>query len=238
MAENRCAVRDKQSLCLKQYVRPMKGTILFGCLLFLFCGHVFSQGYAVFRPCSGVLINDMCWAENNVDRAGTFAAAPEAYGMLYQWNRKKEWPCPAGRTSGKDAIAGPASLSGPDAYWEAANDPCPPGWRVPAIGELYMLMKESQVEITDRSRNGTGGVEFRDKMTGNAIFLPFICSSAGRDGAYWSGSSSLHPDDARIFFLVLTIMMNYAIVIISGKKIIGAVSVVSPTGRWRIATAL
>lgn len=170
-------------------MHPMKGTILFGCLLFLFCGHGFPQGHVVFRPCSGVMINGVCWAESNVDSAGTFAAAPEACGMLYQWNQRKEGPCPAGPpTQGADPYwTAPNSKA---ANWEAANDPCPPGWRMPTAGE-YALIKRSQVDVVNISRNGTDGIEVRDKMTGNAIFLPSMCTSTDNWlGRYWSGSSS------------------------------------------------
>lgn len=178
---------------MKRYAHPVKGTLLFGCLLFLFCGHGFPQSHVVFRPCSGVMINGVCWAESNVDSAGTFAAAPEACGMLYQWNQRKEGPCPAG-----------PPIQDPDPYWttpnskaanwEAANDPCPPGWRMPTAGEYAVIIQKSQVDVVNISRNGTDGVEVRDKMTGNAIFLPSCTSTDNWLGRYWSGSSSDNYD--------------------------------------------
>ncbi len=40
------------------------------------------------KPCKegGILINDVCWAESNVNQPNTFANAPESFGLLYQWN--------------------------------------------------------------------------------------------------------------------------------------------------------
>ena len=46
------------------------------------------------KPCKerGVFINGVCWAESNVDNPNTFADTPEAFGLLYQWNRKRDIP--------------------------------------------------------------------------------------------------------------------------------------------------
>ena len=54
-------------------------------------GQVFSQiqDESISRYWDGELINGVCWAKSNVDKPGTFASTPEAYGMYYQWNRKK-----------------------------------------------------------------------------------------------------------------------------------------------------
>ncbi|MDE5638645.1 MAG: hypothetical protein K2I47_02445, partial [Odoribacter sp.] len=142
------------------------------------------------KPCPGVLINGVCWAKSNVGEPGTFAATPESYGMLYQWNRKKGW-------SATEAVSGWDSSLPSGTCWDAANDPCPSGWRVPTIGEFDALLDNTNVTSIMASQNGVGGRKFTDNTTGNSIFLPGVYYRNSNDaishsvnhGFYWSSSS-------------------------------------------------
>ncbi|MDE7374268.1 MAG: hypothetical protein K2M86_02920, partial [Odoribacter sp.] len=155
------------------------------------------------KPCPGTLINGVCWAESNVDEPGTFADTPESYGMLYQWNRKKGWP-----VTGEVADWDSSMPSGES--WEAANDPCPVGWRVPNIEEIKALLDESKVTSVWTSQNEVNGRTFTDGVTGNTIFLPGVHyrdkdqKNANLDemGWYWSGelrSNAPHFAEALLF---------------------------------------
>lgn len=164
--------------------------ILF-CMLFFFYEHLFSQVHTISDSCAGKLINGVCWAESNVDSPGTFAATPEAYGMLYQWNRRKGWS-PTGTVSGWDT-----SFPTGDS-WETANDPCPVGWRVPTIEEMATLQDGAKVTSVQTSQNGVYGRKFTDKVTSNVIFLPGVSYRSGNNnlidnpnynGWYWSSSA-------------------------------------------------
>lgn len=151
------------------------------------------------------MINGVCWAECNVDKPGVFAAIPEAYGMLYQWNRKKGWPA-AGAVTGWD----PSIPSGD--YWEVENDPCPAGWRVPTDEEIKKLLDRSKVTSDSVSVDGIRGKTFTDNWTGNRIFLPALlyrssngCAleNAERDsytGFYWTGSFAFSAFARALFF--------------------------------------
>lgn len=78
------AVPTKCRMCATK-----KRISLLCCILLFFYGQAFSQYEVLSPPWTRVLIKDVCWAKSNVDEPGTFAATPESYGMLYQWNRKK-----------------------------------------------------------------------------------------------------------------------------------------------------
>ncbi|MDR1757331.1 MAG: Ig-like domain-containing protein [Culturomica sp.] len=149
------------------------------------------------RPISaaGALINGVYWAGCNVDAPATFAATPESAGMFYQWNRKKGWPS-TGSITDWDA----STPSGDT--WEAANDPCPSGWRVPTSDELDALLATDKVINVWTTLNSVYGRKFTDKISGNSIFLPAAgyrdyygdgsLLNAGSFGDYWSTS----PNDS------------------------------------------
>ncbi len=141
----------------------------------------------------GVFINGVCWAESNVDNPNTFADTPEAFGLLYQWNRKKGY-------SLKENID-PDDWKLYDSYvrWEVANNPCPADWRIPTIGEIYTLLDELRVTREWVRQNGVYGMRFTDKINGNTVFLPPV-GSRGPTGSYqddnfgWYWSSTVYKE--------------------------------------------
>jgi uncharacterized protein (TIGR02145 family) len=142
---------------------------------------VTQAGKSMQQEETGVVINGVTWATRNVDAPGAFAASPESYGMLYQWNRKKAWPA-AGDVTGWD------SSTSTGYEWEAANDPSPDGWRVPTYEELGTLLDEDKVTGEWTSLNDVQGWRFVDKISGNSIFLP----AAGQRNV----DGSLHDTEA------------------------------------------
>ncbi|MDE5639989.1 MAG: gliding motility-associated C-terminal domain-containing protein [Odoribacter sp.] len=149
------------------------------------------------KSCPGVLINDVCWAESNVDEPGTFAATPEVWGMLYQWNRKKGWPT-------KQPTSEWTNHSSNGERWETINDPCPKGWRVPTIEELETLLDTSKVACIRTLENEVKGCKFIDKSNSNAVFFPypgFIHANLyyEAEGRYWSNTLSDFSIDNRLY---------------------------------------
>jgi len=152
--------------------------------------------WTVVVPADGVMINGVVWAKCNVDAFGTFAAAPDASGMFYQWNRPKAWPATG-------AVTGWDSTTPSGDTWAAANDPCPTGWRVPTSAEQGTLLNTTNVSSAWTTLNGVNGRIFTDKVSGASIFFPAAGSRyhssdgalgyAGYLGYYWS-SSPCAPD--------------------------------------------
>ena len=123
------------------------------------------------------------WATRNVAARGTFADTPESAGRLFSWNfpAATGWDC---------------MFSSPEGTaWYSANDPCPPGWRVPTIEELTALYNAGS-EWT--SRNGVYGRYFGTAP--NRLFLPAAGNRSasgaynlGAIGYYWSSTSAPSP---------------------------------------------
>ena len=136
----------------------------------------------------GVLINGVPWATRNVDIPGTFAQNPEDAGMFFQWNRPYGWRATIHYTDHVhniwDDLLYPSQRWNPfigdwetDIWWDwttptgtawyEENDPCPPGWRVPNVEELFSLRNTAHEWIT---KNGVEGRRFG--IAPNQIFLP------------------------------------------------------------------
>ena len=155
------------------------------------------------RACKngGIRINGICWAECNVDKPGTFTASPEAWGMLYQWNRKKAWPATGDISDWDDSHS-------EEMNWESANDPCPKGWRVPHKMELNRLLDDLKVKREYAQENGVDGSRFIDNVTGNTIFFPKTETrldpfTPGYPGSYYSASAGDEAPEAHAGMLTL-----------------------------------
>ena len=142
----------------------------------------------------GVIINGIKWATRNVDTFGKFAARPESYGMLYQWNRPTAW------NNIDEIVTGWTNSTPSGNTWSLQNDPCPDGWRVPNIDELRSLIFDP-VKVTwdiNTPVNGINGVHFIDVATGNNVFLPLagyrdkngILDEVSVRAYYWSSTMS------------------------------------------------
>ena len=145
-------------------------------------------------PLECVVINGVGWATCNVGAVGTFTAKPEDAGMFYQWGSKVEW-------SSTDPLINSecgatwccASPRGDD--WEKNNNPCPPGWRVPYLQDIFKLLDASNEWTTV---NGANGRKFTDNTTDASIFLPAAgyrnsdgsLSWASEFGYYWIDTRS------------------------------------------------
>ncbi|MCM1031794.1 MAG: fibrobacter succinogenes major paralogous domain-containing protein, partial [Oscillibacter sp.] len=119
------------------------------------------------KPCPGVLINGVCWAEYNVAEPGRFANPGNAYGMLYQWNRRKGWPAMT-----PDSVSGWDSSLEPGDTWAPANDPCPIGWRMPTVEELKSLFDETKVNRIETGWDRVLATRYTDMASGNMVFFP------------------------------------------------------------------
>ena len=143
----------------------------------------------------GILIGEVRWAAYNVDLPGMFVSNPEDAGMFFQWNRMTAWSTTDDETEAWD-YSTPIGNT-----WEAYNNPCPTGWRLPTGDELEALQKAGS-EWTNR--NGVYG-----RLFGTApyqIFLPAVGWRCGNDGLhdyamtkgyYWSSTAS--DDESAIY---------------------------------------
>jgi len=126
----------------------------------------------------GVKINGVIWATRNVDKPGTFTANPEDPGMFYQWNSKVGWRYTDPLTPSDGTSTWNPNWNGNGATtWEKANDPCPPGWRVPTGDELLSLVGSR----TNATVNGMNG--FWCGTTGAVVFLPCAGDRYGNSGS-------------------------------------------------------
>jgi uncharacterized protein (TIGR02145 family) len=117
----------------------------------------------------GVFINGARWATRNVDAPGTFAEKPESYGQLFQWNSRVGWASTDPKIAAYTAYTTLGYLPAPTTAteWEADNNPCPPGWRMPTNMEFENLMAAGSEWKT---LNGVPGRLFG--AAPNQIFLP------------------------------------------------------------------
>ena len=164
----------------------------------------------------GVLINGVTWARCNVDTPGTFVHRPEHSGRFYQWNRDKGWSStnPAAGVPVADwDTTNPAGDS-----WEAENDPCPEGWRVPTNDDFITLFDQNEVRLEAVIFNGLNGVRAVDKSTLENIFLPTagcryydsgVLDGKGTFGYYWSASPVTNIGAMGMELNFVTGMVNY-----------------------------
>jgi uncharacterized protein (TIGR02145 family) len=148
------------------------------------------------NPDKGVLINGVVWATRNVDAPGTFAANPEDAGMFYQWNRNVGWSSTDPMINSNGDTTWDTTI--PEVTeWEAANCPCPPGYRVPTQSELQSLVNSGSTWTT---QNGVNGRRFGTAP--NTIFLPAAGRRLTSDGTlltvgswahYWSSTPGGSP---------------------------------------------
>lgn len=110
----------------------------------------------------GVDINGTIWATRNVDSKGTFASRPEDFGLLYQWNHDFGW-----QVTG--SVSGWVNTESTATIWGVANNPCPPGWKVPTKAQLDALVASGGAW---GPRSGVSGYTFG--VGANIIFLPAV----------------------------------------------------------------
>ena len=126
---------------------------------------------------AGVVIQGVTWATRNVDTPGKFAKNEQSFGMLYQWNRKKAWPATNTPATGWED----ADLN---AEWEASNNPCPAGWRLPTKEDWDKLCG---LEYVSTAVHDVQGGRFVDGD--NSLFLPAAGYRAWKTGSFFSSGS-------------------------------------------------
>ena len=139
----------------------------------------------------GVVISGIRWATRNVDMPGTFADNPTDAGMLYQWGSRIGWSStdPLINSNGGTRWFGVGIVS---SEWEAQNDPCPIGWRVPTQEEVHTLARAARARVT---RDGISGT--LHGTAPNQLFKPLVNSRRGMDGSinplypsFWTATAS------------------------------------------------
>ena len=169
----------------------------------------------------GVLIGEIDgvpirWATRNVDYPGTFAAAPESAGRLFQWGTLNGVVHHWDNTTSGAIEDGYNTSSSSRVAWTPADDPCPAGWRVPTRAELFALFNAGYSDWT--SRNGVTGRYFGTAANriflpaagarSGAVYLPALGSTnrpgtladVGTFGAYWSSTPIDSSGSARLIF--------------------------------------
>jgi uncharacterized protein (TIGR02145 family) len=155
----------------------------------------------------GVKIGNTIWATRNVDLPGTFAANPWDCGKIYQWNSNLAWSTEDPLINHLGGTTWVSPVPANDTGWEAANDPCPEGWKVPTneqIDELITLVKTEYKDTYVADYKGTGVEGVTITYCDNEIFFPIPKYSRWQNGEivsshaaiYWSGSPS-SPDRPR-----------------------------------------
>ena len=150
-----------------------------------------------------VIISNVIWATRNVDMPGTFAANPESAGMFYQWNRKVGWSSTDPLVNSNGVKTWDNSIPKGDG-WISENDPCPTGWRVPTLGEVFGIWDKSEWTTI----NGVNGRKFGGQFNSISLFLQAagrrdnsgILSDAGYRGFYWT--SNMDSDGNPPFLLI------------------------------------
>lgn len=168
----------------------------------------------------GVVINGVEWARYNVNTPGTFTENPEDAGMLFQWNRHtgwKGWKAPDDDEEvEEEGVDGWNSSTPTGSSWTYANDPCPPGWRVPTLAELSSLRNEPSTWTANWNNTGARGRVFGTEP--HQIFLPAggwrvnntgVLGSGGAFGFYWSNAQFSRRDARSLWFSSSNVFMNW-----------------------------
>jgi hypothetical protein len=100
------------------------------------------------KTADGVCLGGVMWAKYNVDEPGSFTTSLEALGKVYRFNIKIPYP-----GSGTCTWDYPTGHNG--TYWEADNDPCPPGWSVPTTSQAYKMFPLLKYRSTVTGSDGT-----------------------------------------------------------------------------------
>jgi hypothetical protein len=140
------------------------------------------------------------WARSNVDASqpSGFAVNPADFGSYFQWNRRAAWnynlqmwnTVTWGTGTWQTATWDSTTPGG--TTWEAINDPCPAGWRLPTSTELQNL--GTGTWTPNWNSTGVGGRVWGSGA--NQLFLPGggWISGGGLNnvggGAYWSSTPS------------------------------------------------
>ena len=150
----------------------------------------------------GVVINGVKWATRNVDNPGTFAKLSKDAGMLYQWDSKIGWSSTEPIVSTDGSFWNTSWNDGSSATsWQAANNICPVGWRIPTKEEIESLVHSGSKWMKNGRLFGSDN---------NTLFLPAAgfrfdsgrLDKAGEYGYYWSSMShkSTEPSAYLLFF--------------------------------------
>jgi uncharacterized protein (TIGR02145 family) len=152
----------------------------------------------------GVLINGTVWATRNVDDHRTFAATPESYGKLYQFNRSIAYSTSDPCTPTWNQYPIPSGLS-------AANDPCPNGWRIPKLTDADALLDGT---INPPIKTAENGWLYTDKTNSSkTIYIP----PAG--WRQYPGGYLISSGDSGRFVCYTTVTSpDYTVFAIEGRK--------------------
>jgi uncharacterized protein (TIGR02145 family)/gliding motility-associated-like protein len=130
----------------------------------------------------GTEVDGVIWATRNVDTPDHFTATTEEAGLFYQWGKKVGWT-----TSGYMVNTNGGTtwdyIPQPGEKWEAENDPCPCGWRMPTYEEQKKLIDTGDREAI---QNNVTGRLFGTEP--NTVFLPYTTL-----GGWRNPNGSLYP---------------------------------------------
>jgi uncharacterized protein (TIGR02145 family) len=148
----------------------------------------------------GVELNGVVWARHNVNTPGTLADTPEDFGMFYKWNSRVGWSStdPIVSTDGSTWELG--GYTGTAEEWEAANDPCPTGWRLPKVADVEKLLDQNKVATKYEGASDTRpiGRTFTDVVSNESIYIPYagdrvpngVIAGRGSEGLFWIADAS------------------------------------------------
>ena len=137
-------------------------------------------------PDDGVDIGGVIWATRNVDAPGTFTATPEDAGMFYQWGKNTGWSTANPMINSNGDTEWDWNYPPNTGKWDAENDPCPCGWRVPTKEEQWEMIGEGSADII---QNGVKGRLSRTDR--NTVFLPYASTADGRIAGWRNEDGSL-----------------------------------------------